>query len=339
MWSTVNRTPYAVGHAWGREPNGAHEWLVAVRATFDIGKGGRLTIADEQPEPLLAPEYNGEPGSSSLKYEADLVSPKRATDVLVNGTAYAPGGRPSTDFECSFRVGRSVAKTLRVLGARAWVEGAVSLRASETEPLVEVPIVYERAYGGYDAADPDPAMQRMDLRNPVGRGVAARTERLLGQPLHNFEYPGQRAGESGPAGFGPIASHWLPRIGLQGTYGAEWEMNRKPLLPADWDPRCLQCAPHDQQAPGHLLGGERIELINLTRDGRLGFELPRADFSFTTYFSTRHGLRTVEHGAHLSSVIIEPDHPRVAMVWATALPVLEHEDYLEKTVVREKPQI
>src|SRR5580692_6261719 len=89
VWSIHNRTPYGGASTWGRTKEGIHEWLVAVRATFDIGPGGRLTLAEDQPEPLLLPEYRGEAGTSSLQYEAEVVSPKPTTDVLVNGTAYA----------------------------------------------------------------------------------------------------------------------------------------------------------------------------------------------------------------------------------------------------------
>src|SRR5215510_7453997 len=106
MWAITNRTPYKVGSAWGRSKDGVHEWIVAVKGTFDIKPGGNLKLADEQLEPLLLPEYNGEAGVSSLRYDADLVAPKPTTDIVLNGTAYAPKGRSSTDFMVSLRVGR-----------------------------------------------------------------------------------------------------------------------------------------------------------------------------------------------------------------------------------------
>ena len=90
MWAVTNHTPYKVGRAWGRDKDGVHEWIVAVKGTFDIKPDGSLKLADEQLEPLLLPEYNGEAGVSSLRYDADLVAPKPTTDVVLNGTAYAP---------------------------------------------------------------------------------------------------------------------------------------------------------------------------------------------------------------------------------------------------------
>ena len=82
MWAVTNRTPYKVGRVWGRDKEGVHEWIVAVKGTFDIKSDGSLRLADEQLEPLLLPEYNGEPGVSSLRYDADLVALKPTTDVV-----------------------------------------------------------------------------------------------------------------------------------------------------------------------------------------------------------------------------------------------------------------
>ena len=79
MWAITNRTPYKVGKTWGRDKDGIHEWVVAVKGTFDIKPDGSLKLADEQLEPLLLPEYTGEAGVSSLRYDADLVAPKPTT--------------------------------------------------------------------------------------------------------------------------------------------------------------------------------------------------------------------------------------------------------------------
>ena len=34
MWSIANHTPYKVGSTWGRDKDGVHEWIVAVKGTF-----------------------------------------------------------------------------------------------------------------------------------------------------------------------------------------------------------------------------------------------------------------------------------------------------------------
>ena len=334
MWAVVNHTPYKVESTWGRDKEGIHEWIVAVKGTFDIKPDGSLKLADEQLEPLLLPEYNGEVGMSSLRYDADLVAPKPTTDVVLNGTAYAPKGRPSSGFPVSVRVGR-IHKVIRVVGNRRWKRGLFGLNPSAVEPVTELPIIYERAYGGYDQRDPDPKKQSLDTRNPVGCGVVAKSNHREGQALPNFEYPNRSIKKSGPAGFGAIDSFWSPRRELNGTYDKAWEQSRRPLLPEDWDPRSLLCAPEDQHPDSHLRGGELVELINLTPTGVLRFALPKVYFTF----STRIDRRTEEHRSRLATVIIEPDHPRVIMVWLSSLSCRTDVDYLDETIVREEPYI
>ena len=128
---------------------------MAVKGTFDVKPDGSLKLADEQLDPLLLPEYNGEDGVSSLRYDADLVASKPTTDGVLNGTAYAPKGRPSTNFLISARVDR-IRKVIRVVGNRWWKQGLFGSKPSAVEPITELPIIYERAYGGYDQTDPDP---------------------------------------------------------------------------------------------------------------------------------------------------------------------------------------
>ncbi len=328
MWAIDNRTPYAVGRIWGRDKEGVHEWLVAVKATYRIRSTGALVLADEQPPPLVAPEYYGEPGASSLRYEADLVSPKPTTDVLLNGTAYAPQGRPTTEFMVAMRIGE-LRKSIKVFGNRMFKRGLLGDSPTAPEPVKEVPITYERAYGGFDQSNPDPRKQRIEARNPVGCGLVARE----GLPYPNFEYPSGRIEKAGPAGFGPLASYWSPRLELQGTYDERWKKGRFPLLPDDWKPQSLLCAPADQRPEQHLRGGEVVELENLTPDGNLRFELPKVFLRFRTRIDNRNE----EHAGRLETVIIEPDLRRVRLVWLSSLAVRNDGDYLEETIVSEKP--
>jgi hypothetical protein len=331
MWHLTNHTPYAVGKSWGRNKDGVHEWLVAVKATFDIAPDGRTTLADEQPPPVMVPEHHGEPGVSSLRYDMEIVAPKPTTDIVVNGTAHAPKGRPSTEFAVSMRVG-SIQKTLRVLGKRRWGVGVTGITSSAPEPMIELPITYERAYGGWDRTDQDPRNQRMDLRNPVGCGVVAKPEYRVGRELPCFEYPQGDVATAGPAGFGALDVYWSPRREQAGTYDAKWEETRRPLLPVDWDPRSLQCAPVDQRPPSHLRGGELVELVHLTPSGVLRFTLPKI---YLTYRTMLDG-KAHEHRGTLSSVILEPDVPRVMMVWTTSLLCRTNGEYLDETVIQEK---
>lgn len=325
MWATTNCTPFAADSTWSRNRDGVHEWIVAVKATYVIDGDGRLMLADEQVAPLLAPEYRGETGSSSLRYDADLVPLKPTTDVIMNGTAYAPRGKPAAEFLLTLRVG-AIHKTIRAVGNRRW--GAYGIDSTAAEPVTSLPVVYERAYGGYDRSETDPRRHFLDSRNPVGRGAVAEASRRAGQLLPNFEYPD--AAGAGPAGFGAIDGHWSPRRERGGTYDEAWQRTRRPLLPLDWDPSSLQCAPVDQRPATPLRGGEPVELVNLTPSGMLRFDLPSVDLVFRTYLDGR----TIDHAGQLSTVILEPDVPRVILVWVSSLLCRSDGDYLDETVIR-----
>jgi hypothetical protein len=168
------------------------------------------------------------------------------------------------------------------------------------------------------------------MRNPVGRGVASRDAHLVDQPAHRIEYLQGKPAEMGPAGFGPIASHWSPRLELFGTFDEAWRKTRHPLLPRDYDERSALCAPVDQRPSRRLEGGEKLALVHLTPRGSLHFALPRLHFGFTTYFGA---LRRF-HEAALGTVVIEPELKKVRMVYQTGLRVGPQEtDHLDFTVI------
>jgi hypothetical protein len=333
MWALNNKTPYAAERTWIRDRTGAHHWVVAVKATFDIRPDGKLSLADQQTPLLLAPEFWGEPGASSVRFEADVVPPKPTTDILVEGTAHSPDGRPTTKLPVSLRIA-DVEKTIVVHGPRVYYRGADGrLTTSASAPFTTRPIRYEDAYGGSDFTDPDPRRQKIDTRNPVGKGVAADPGRLINQPAHSVEYPDGDLEKRGPAGFSPIASFWSPRLECAGTYDKKWEEKKKPLLPDDYDENFLLCAPRNQRPTRHLRGEEPAALVNLRPEGTLRFRLPRI---FLT-FSTRFGRRKEEHRSRLGTVLIEPDAKQVKLVWQTSLMVRPNDsDYLDETRIDEK---
>ena len=316
MWALNNQTPFAAERGWVRDRSGAEVWIVAVKATLLIGPDGSKKLAPEQEPVRLAPKFRGDPATSSLLYDTDLIPVKSATDILLHGHAYAPKGAAVRQVDVSMRVG-TVRKALRVFGDRYWRVGMLGLKLSEPDPFVKMPLVYERAHGGADPVMPD---KGWSVRNPVGLGYALKAEHLAGRRAPNLENPAEPI--SSPkqqpqlAGFGPIAPHWEARARFGGTYDKKWEEDRQPLLPTDFDDRFYQGAPPEQQAPGFLKGGESVELYNLTPGGSLRFTLPRVILGFETHF----GRETVRHQAKLHSLILEPDVPRVQMVWATALP-------------------
>ncbi|OJH42367.1 DUF2169 family type VI secretion system accessory protein [Cystobacter ferrugineus] len=334
MWDLENQTRYEAQRAFVRDRDGSEIWLVVVRGTFDISAEGECSIAQEQEPVALVPQYLGKPGHSLLRCDTDMVRTKPGTDVLVNGWAYAPLGRPTTEVSVSLTVG-PIRKTLTVTGDRHWRRGLSGLTPSLPTPFLKLPVTYERAYGGPSLEGIHGGPMNGPDQNPLGVGLNV-TE---GACLPNIEYRdapldrGERRAR--PAGLGAIACSWMPRRKLAGTYDETWQRERQPLVSSDFHDEYFYSAPEDQRVPGHLRGGEHVELTNLSPSGRLGFRLPRVSLGFRTLM----GNRLVHHRALLHTVLIEPEISRLVMSWHTALPC-HHDLYsLQRTIVFEKAHL
>jgi hypothetical protein len=317
MWQIDNRTPFAAAQSWVRDLNGAETWIVVVKATFDVAEDGTTSIASSQPQPNRSPVYRGEPAGSSIEYDNDFVLGKVTTDVVINGTAYAPSGRPASSVDVGFRVG-SLSKVLRIVGDRHWTLGGTLLSAPV--PFVTLPIQYENAFGGSDPASSTSEVHQ-HWPNPAGTGFLVSDDAVGVVRIANVEYPDDPVtswrGRPKAAGFGVIASHWQERAGFSGTYDSEWERNRQPLLPTDFDMRHYQSVPRDQQAPDFLSGGETVALANLTPSGSLTFRLPILSLRLVTRFMDEE--RRPLPMSRLHTVIIEPDLQRVSLVFHSAI--------------------
>jgi len=335
MWVIDNHTPFTAERCWVRDKNGAEVWVVAVRGTFLIAPDGAISLAENQEEICLVPKYRGEPGKSSLLYESDLVHTKPTTDVILHGHAYTPGGKQAIYVDATLKIGE-VVKTLRIFGDRFWEQGLIELTITDPQPFEKMPLIYERAFGGEDKKLRAHKNISWEPRNPIGTGFAVESNNIAGQRLPNIENPKLLIKSWNdrplPAGFGPIAGNWSPRAEFAGTYDEKWKKERYPLFPNDFNERFYLCSPEDQLPSSHLRGGETVELYNLTPEGRLRFELPRVALAFSTYFFSGE---VVDHRPVVHSVILEPDVPRVVIVWQTTLACHPNGLKLKKTEIRQ----
>jgi len=313
MLQLTNSTPFQAQLMALPDQHGIDTLFTVVKGTFAIGASP--SVADEQVPVVLADEHEGDPAASSIRVPSDVCLEKPGTDVLLSGSAWAPGGKPAWQMDVSVSVG-PVAKTVRVFGDRVWdAGGAMGWVAS----FVRMPLVWERAFGGTDQTKDGPTAEP---RNPVGAGFRAPqgVKPLAGLPLPNIEDPlaliSSWKDAPPPAGFGAVAPHWLPRRKYAGTYDEAWQTKRAPFLPTDFDPRFCQVAPLDLVVQGHLRGGELVEVRGVTATGVLRFPLP------TVRVQAEYRLEnaTEVRPAVLDTVIIEPDANRLVMVWRAALP-------------------
>lgn len=319
----INATRMVAGYTMGVDPSGREVLVIAVKGTFRLPEPGEpLLLADQQQPLLFSDVFWGEPGRSAPRYETDFAPRKLRCDVLLNGTAYAPHGRPVTRVQVGCRVG-SWTKTFDVVGDRVWEAGADGIGASPTIPFERMPVDYGRAFGGTDDRSPDPALHAAYLRNPVGRGFHKHLKRewVDGSPLPNTEEPGRPItwveGNYRPVAFGPIGRNWDPRFRLAGTYDDKWLEEHFPFLPPDFNELYYQAAPPDQQIPWPQ-GGEEIVLLNMTPAGRTHFVLPVFDAPIHVF----NANGDQEDGAlALDTILLEPDLGNVSLVWRATRPL------------------
>jgi hypothetical protein len=337
----INATRMLAGYTMGMEPSGRELLVVAVKGTFRMPAepGARLKLAEEQVPLVMSDVFFGEPGLSAPRYEVDFAPRKLRCDVLLNGQAYAPGGRPAERVTVGLKIG-NWSKTFTVVGDRLWYTGA-GPRATSPVPFTEMPISYDRAFGGTDLRHEDPAQHAAFMPNPSGRGFHKhfRQDWLDHTPLPNTEETNvpvtQPDGLYRPMSFGVIGRHWEPRYRYAGTYDQNWLDNVFPFLPADFDEQYYQAAPADQQIP--LPVGERsVSLLNLTPDGRRDFTLPHFEAPITVF--PKKGQRE-DLQAPVDTIVIEPDLERVTMTWRIARPLKKNMFEIAQVLVgRKGPQ-
>ncbi|MFA7060612.1 MAG: DUF2169 domain-containing protein [Pedobacter sp.] len=311
-----NQTPFAFEPLFLADEEARPLLVLVIKATFTIHDKGPLTIAEEQVPVNLTGELWGEPDKSSYKYEPESAFIKPATDVALIGSAYAPAVG-ATDVNVVIRVG-PIEKVVRIIGDRYWIKALGVISMTKAMEFERIPLIYERVFGGWNRSNPDPEKHTFEPRNPVGTGFmsssgsfkdAVRLPNLEDPKFlikNNFDIPP-------PAGVGFISPHWQPRASYAGTYDSVWQKQRMPLLPKDFNRRFFNAASPGLTAPGFLSGNESVILTNVTKNGRLSFNLPGVcppDCRVQLRGRNDYKLKT-----QLDTVIINTDENLLFLLW------------------------
>ena len=336
----MNQSGLVAGWTTGFERDGRELLVVVAKATYSIPVDGEEPFLSEPQAGLVkGDEFSGEPGYSAPLRESDYAHRKPKCDVVLNGSAYAPGERPTPGLEVSLRVGRMY-KSFFVFGARHWDGAGFSLFPTEPEPFLQTVISYNSAYGGTDLNEDQPDKIETYLQNPVGTGYYPVRSRpaLLGRYLANTaesESPiSDTSGSYRPMSFGPIGRNFQPRCRHAGTYDQNWLDNDAPFWPADFSYAYFQCAPADQQVP-YLEGGEEVEMKNLTPDGWRSFRIPKQTVPVT--FIPHQG-EDIQTEAVCDTLLLEPDLDRFSLTWRAGLPMRRSIFELKQTIVGGMPR-
>jgi hypothetical protein len=314
----ANQTPFAATALPLSGPKDRAFLTVIVKGTFVINDGKSRLAADQAPL-AFGDAYYDEDQGGGIRYETDIIPFKPRTDVILNGRAHAPGRRPVGALQVGLKVG-PIQKALKVFGERRWNHaGILSRRHKPTHPrpFISQAIVYSEAFGGQDESTGEYC-----AHNLSGKGFySERTKiRLAGKPLPLIEDPRHLIqtykDHPLPAGFGFYHRAWQPRAAYAGTYDETWRLERSPRLPRDFNCRYYNGAHPDLQADGFLQGDEPVDLINLTPEGRMQFNLPGVRPLCQVL---RAGNKEAEKiPMNLDTVLFEPDERTVCMVWRGA---------------------
>ncbi|MGX8009530.1 DUF2169 family type VI secretion system accessory protein [Mesorhizobium sp. ORM8.1] len=313
-----NQMGYPHEYTTATDVAGHEHIVVIVKGTFDFPSalGGTVRKSAQQVPLVMADILTGTPGFSATLWESDFAFRKPRCDVIVNGLAYAPGGRPAVRVPVGIKVG-NWSKLFEVVGHREWRAVGPVFTATAPAPFLKLPISYDVAWGGVDRLDPEDKLPASYKYNPMGTGWSrARNQRFIpGLRLPNTQAVGEEIrspfGDYKPMSFGPMGRGWPGRIEYGGTYDENWMKNIFPFLPPDFDDRYFQMAPPDQQID-YPHGGEDVQLVNLTPEGRLGFQLPSTALSMTL-FKQQH--RVFDASVLPDTLLVDAENRRFSMVW------------------------
>ena len=331
----------------GQTPEGRYILAVLLKRTYDIVPGRPCARAAKDLKLYPADQFWGDPMNSSVKFEADFVPYKLATDVVLNGKAYAPRGRSISSLVATLEVGPA-RKQVAVIGDRVCRYRAGAAPAfTDPRPFTEMELRYERAYGGADIYS-DVKLPCLYARNPLGRGFAVQNlpKAIEGLALPNLEDPADPLApervccghfmhwerQPMPQSFGWFPKSWRPRSQLAGVMPAdratEQELRQAytPLVPPeqrelyaqtklpDMDFRFFNGASAGLAAP-FLSGDEPVRAVNLTPEGELQFRLPGERPRLG--LDIGEGLQ--EPPVVLHTVMIRMEERQVDLVWRAAV--------------------
>lgn len=225
----------------------------------------------------------------------DTGLPKFRAEYLVAGAFLSaepvPGG--TVQIECG-----NLSKTLAVFGDRYWT----STSFDGPEPIVEMPLTYQQAFGGSDYA-----------ANPSGKGLDDVVHQgIKRRPLPNVEYHDalvtSKNDKPRPASPGNIDITWSPRSQLAGTYDDEYIKRHMPGFPPDMDPNYFCCGASDQWFDDFPDGRESYRITNMNLEHpELTGQLPGINARLFIELETESQAKLVELDSQLDTVWFLPN--------------------------------
>ncbi|KAG1655710.1 hypothetical protein GQR58_024341 [Nymphon striatum] len=185
--------------------------------------------------------YHYASGVAGISILVAALLEKTATDVIIRATARSFDRKPRSDWPVSVSILDRLRYEFQVRGPSQWQHRRLGgWTLSQPELVHEVPLSYALSYGGYVLnGDEDKVAYEF---NPSGLGFATpeslKNSSAFSAPQIGLLGEFMSADPLTPMsveGFGPIAKTWLPRRSEAGTFDADWQRDRHPRMPMDYN--------------------------------------------------------------------------------------------------------
>lgn len=222
-----------------------------------------LSQSDEYPE--------DDPENHAPVCFRETVPFKRGSEIVMFATAHCATPRSGFNVEATLSTedGIQWRKMLSVMGPRTWKSSLLGAAYSDPEPITELPIRYEYAFGGRNKKKEHDVYPT----NPVGRGYVGnglKKTDLNMVSLPQIEAPGNLIKKTSdtpePQGFGPIPPHWQPRQAAFASLDEDKAASREKYPYSGPLPEtAYHSAPMDQWFDKPLHGPASLTLTGLTQ--------------------------------------------------------------------------
>lgn len=259
----LSLSPFSTAAVAWRSTEGRAALTVVCKATYALAPGVSPLAETQEPIHERDTHWDDDPAKSVVA-PGDLAPFKARADVVLVGDAYAPQKKPVSSLVARLAVG-DIDKAVQVFCKRLFTrDGEVRNGPDWTKMSLR----WERAAGG------------ADTWNPVGVPSDAPADAFGQRSLPHLQRPDLQITRPidviAPAGFGPLAQHWLVRRERLGRYLDGWSDATWTELPLgdDFDWLFFQAAPVDQQTEP-IPADVRLVLENLHAEHpRLVTKLP-----------------------------------------------------------------
>lgn len=272
---------------------------VVARITYRVADG-RLAMDDEQPWLVSSTPWES-PAGPLLP---DDCFRRGGVDLIVIGSARAPGGRPTGKIEVRVALGDFVGG-VDVYGERVWARGlGGDLHATRPIPFVERPLSLELAYGGKQMWD---GLEAGFPANPRGLGWYLDADAAVDRPLPNIEAPGRPierwSDQPDPVGVGFCPPGFGPALKRSVEFDRRGNLTKL-------SPTFFNNAFPDMIAPPPPEGA-RCTAFGVLERGQLAFRIPPVPL----FTHVQIGATRVDRPLQIDQIGIEPDLGRVFITY------------------------